>query len=64
MDLDISYSYDEKNKLQTLTKGTTTTSMKYYADGMRAKKETTSGYTNYIYNLSGKLVAEAEDSSS
>ncbi|MBU5334084.1 hypothetical protein KQI61_17975 [Anaerocolumna aminovalerica] len=64
LDLDISYSYDEENKLQTVTKGTTTTSMKYYADGMRAKKETTSGYTNYVYDLSGKVVAEAEDSSS
>ena len=37
LDLDISYRYDEENKLQTVTQGTTTTSMKYYADGMRAK---------------------------
>ena len=64
--LDISYSYDGENRLKTVTKGISTTaaSMSYYADGMRAKKESPSGgTTNYIYNLSGKLVAEAVNSS-
>lgn len=62
---DTSYSYDQENRLKTVTKGISTiaASMSYYADGMRAKKESPSGVTNYIYNLSGKLVAEAENSS-
>jgi RHS repeat-associated protein len=58
-----SYSYDLENKLKTVTKGGTTTTMQYYADGYRAKKETSTGYTNYIYNLSGKLIAEAQNAS-
>ncbi|MFA9463426.1 MAG: RHS repeat-associated core domain-containing protein [Velocimicrobium sp.] len=65
LNLDISYSYDLENRLKTVTKGTSTiaASMSYYADGMRAKKATPSGVTNYIYDLSGKLVAEAVNSS-
>lgn len=60
--INTSYTYDVENKLQTVTKGTATTTMKYNADGSRAKKETSAGYTNYIYNLSGKVVAEAKNS--
>ncbi|MFA9464024.1 MAG: RHS repeat-associated core domain-containing protein [Velocimicrobium sp.] len=61
LDLDIDYSYDQENKLKTVTKDTSTTTMSYYADGMRAKKESKAGMTNYIYNLSGQLVAEAKN---
>ncbi|MFA9464179.1 MAG: RHS repeat-associated core domain-containing protein [Velocimicrobium sp.] len=63
MDLDVDFSYDLENKLKTVTKGTATTTMSYYADGMRAKKESKAGVTKYIYNLSGKLIAEAKNSS-
>ena len=62
--VDASYSYDLENKLQTVTKGGLTTTMKYSADGLRTKKESAYGYTNYIYNQSGNLVAEAQNSSS
>lgn len=65
-DLNISYSYDGENRLKAVTKGnaTTATSKSYYADEMRAKKESPSGgTTSYIYDLSGKLVAEAVNSS-
>ncbi len=57
--VDIAYSYDMDNKLASVTKGTATTTMAYYADGMRAKKTTASGTTHYIYNLAGKMIAEA-----
>jgi RHS repeat-associated protein len=37
--------------------------MKYYADGLRAKKQTGTNATSYVYNLAGKLVAEAKGAS-
>jgi RHS repeat-associated protein len=87
-----SYSYDAKNNLTSVTKGTDLTTMEYYADGLRAEKTTAAdfalkaavatgsaleakavsgpaleamaayGSTLYVNDLSGHLVAEAENS--
>ncbi len=56
-----SYAYRLDNQLESVTKGSTT-SMEYYADGLRSKKTTSSGMTHYIYDLSGRLVAEGQSS--
>lgn len=53
------YSYDLENKLKSVKKGTAATDMFYDVDGLRAKKQTSSGTTSYIYNLSGQLIAES-----
>ncbi len=58
-----SYTYDLENKLSATTINGNTTSMSYYADGLRAKKQTGTNYTSYVYNQSGNLVAEAQNSS-
>jgi RHS repeat-associated protein len=58
-----SYTYKLDNKLESVTKGSTTVTMSYNADGMRAKETTASGTSYYIYNLSGRLVAEGQSTS-
>lgn len=61
--VDTSYCYNLDNNLEKVIKGTTETSMEYYADGLRAKKEfnDTSKATSYVYNLSGQLITEKQD---
>ena len=55
------YSYDMENRLQSVSKGTGTTHMEYYADGLRSKKHTATTSNLYIYDLSGRVVAEANN---
>lgn len=40
-----------EDKLETATKGTTTTYMEYYADGLRGGKYTTTTSDLYVYDL-------------
>lgn len=42
-----SYKFNVENTLKSVTKDTDTITIQYYADGMRAKKITASGYTTY-----------------
>jgi len=66
----VGYEKDEKQKINIVTgtaihklQETVITTMDYYADGLRAGKYTAAGSELYIYDLSGRLVAEAENSS-
>ena len=56
------YSYELKNKLESVIKGSAWTFMEYYADGLRAGKYTTTSSDLYVYDLSDRLVAEARNS--
>lgn len=56
---DTTNSYDLYNRLTGVTKGGTTTSFSYSADGLRYKKENTSQTTQYHYNATGQVIAES-----
>ncbi|WP_245863938.1 RHS repeat-associated core domain-containing protein [Paenibacillus donghaensis] len=55
---DTSYTYDLQNTLTALTKGSSTTSFTYYADGLRFKKSTSGVHTQYNYNFNGEVITE------
>lgn len=57
---DSSYQFDLDNKLVSFTKGTSTTTFDYAADGMRYKKTTGSKVTQYRYNTDKQVVAEVD----
>jgi RHS repeat-associated protein len=52
-----SYTYDAENRLTQVDGGTTATYI-YSADGLRRQKTVGSATLTYLYNLSGKVVAE------
>ncbi|WP_245863939.1 RHS repeat domain-containing protein [Paenibacillus donghaensis] len=55
---DTNYTYDLQNTLTALTKGSSTTSFMYYADGLRFKKSTSGVQTQYNYNFNGEVITE------
>jgi RHS repeat-associated protein len=68
-DVSLIAAEDERtSEIKTITgsaiytaQGVKTTTMEYYADGLRAGKYTEAGSDLYVYDLSGYLVAEAKN---
>ncbi|MBE5968407.1 MAG: RHS repeat-associated core domain-containing protein [Lachnospiraceae bacterium] len=58
-----SYSYDKEDKLEIAARGAVVTEMEYYADGLRSGKYTETTSDLYVYDLSGRIVSEAHNSS-
>jgi len=56
---DIDYSYDVRDRLNSVSSESTTTSFKYRSDGLRYIKTDGSETVQYHYNLSGKVIAES-----
>ncbi|KWX81034.1 hypothetical protein AMQ84_01365 [Paenibacillus riograndensis] len=56
--VDTSYTYDLQNTLTSVTKGGSTTSFKYYADGLRFMKTNGSTQTQVNYNLNGEVISQ------
>ena len=57
-----SYSYDVEDQLIMAARGTVVTDMEYYADGLRSGKYTATTSDLYVYDLSGRIVSEADNS--
>lgn len=55
---DTSYTYDLFNTLTSVTKGGSTTSYKYYADGLRYLKSTGTTSTQVNYDFNGQVITE------
>jgi RHS repeat-associated protein len=56
----VSYSYDELNRLNNVNKDGSQTSFDYTADGYRFVKQTGNETTFYVYDKNGRLNAEVE----
>ncbi|KWX77768.1 hypothetical protein AML91_07025 [Paenibacillus jilunlii] len=56
--VDTSYTYDLQNTLTSVNKGGSTTSFKYYADGMRFMKTNGNTQTQVNYNLNGEVISQ------
>ncbi|MNO31387.1 tRNA3(Ser)-specific nuclease WapA precursor [compost metagenome] len=56
--VDTSYTYDLQNTLTSVTKGGSTTSFKYYADGLRFMKTNGNTQTQVNYNLKGEVISQ------
>lgn len=61
-EVQISYKFDLKNTLESVTKGELTTSFVNYADGSRYLKKTGNTWTQYNYNFSGQVITEENSS--
>ncbi|MNB99467.1 hypothetical protein D3C75_467470 [compost metagenome] len=55
---DTSYTYDLFNTLTSITKGGSTTSYKYYADGLRYLKSNRTTSTPVNYDFNGQVITE------
>ncbi|WP_456094014.1 polymorphic toxin-type HINT domain-containing protein [Paenibacillus sinensis] len=55
---DTSYTYDLLNTLTSVTKGSSTTSFQYYADGLRYLKSTGNSHTQVNYDFNGQVITE------
>lgn len=55
---DTTYSYDLWNTLTSVTKNGSTTSFRYYADGLRYLKSTGSAHTQVNYDFNGQVITE------
>lgn len=53
-----SYTYDLQNTLTSVTKGSSTTSFQYYADGMRYLKTNGNTQTQVNYDFQGQVISE------
>ena len=58
----ISNTYGGRDRLESMTVGTPTITFKINALGQRVQKATTSATTDYLYDLAGHLIGEANDS--
>jgi len=56
------FTYDGFDRLSTFTAGGNTSTYRYDPEGLRSKKETTSGATRYHYDNAGRVVAESNSS--
>jgi YD repeat-containing protein len=53
------FTYNQRNRMNSATANGVTTSYEINALGQRVRKSSPAGDTQYIYNLSGRLIAEA-----
>lgn len=58
--IDTSYTYDLQNTLTSMTKGSSVTSFKYYADGLRFMKTNGNTQTQVDYNFQGQVITEGK----
>jgi len=59
---DISFTYNPWNQLTSTTVGTSQTTYQYNPQGLRSKKITAGGTTRYVYDTSGRIIAEVDGS--
>jgi RHS repeat-associated protein len=58
----VTFNYNSRNRLSSLTKNGQTTSFLYNAMGQRTKKSGPNGTTHFLYNEQGLLIAEHNSS--
>ena len=56
-----SFSYNNRNRLTSVTVDAVTTQYRHNALGQRVVKNSTGTGTHYLYDLDGRLIAEAQD---
>ncbi len=57
-----SFTYNDRNRMASSTVNAATTTYQHNALGQRVRKTGSSGETHFIFDLDGKLIAEAEGS--
>jgi RHS repeat-associated protein len=58
----VSMTYGGRDRLESITVGTPTVTFKVNAFGQRVQKATTGATTDYIHDIRGNIIAEADDS--